>query len=233
MSMMVYRFLIVDDTQFMRKMATDSLKQFNYEVAGEAINGKEAIEKYGELKPDIVLMDLTMPEMNGVDAIKNILQSDPDAVILVCSSSNQKEMIEEALKAGAKGYLTKPFKPENMEEVIRKYAIPHIDAARKNAEVVAASKEKLSEEIEMADGVEVDEVVEAVEAVDVSIAITTVADDIEMPVPNPPSPSKKQTKVSNFVTSSMCSWKEEVEGISNSYAVTCTGQENKLVIEWT
>jgi len=215
---MVYRFLIVDDTQFMRKMASDSLKQFDYEVAGEAINGREAVEKYKELKPDIVLMDLTMPEMNGIDAIKKILESDPAAVILVCSSSNQKDMIEEALKSGAKGYLTKPFKPEYMEEVIQKHALPHVAAAKKAIPAAASEVEP--------------EPVKSAELVEPVAPVTPVAPKAAAIIEKPASAAQKQATFSNFIMSSMCSWREELEGASSSYTVTCTDQENKLVIEW-
>ncbi|WP_370529710.1 response regulator [Alkalihalobacillus sp. AL-G] len=126
---MSHKFLVVDDTNFMRKMAADCLKQYGHEVVGEAANGKEAIRLYKELKPQIVMMDLTMPEMNGIDAIKEILKIDPDAVMLVCSASNQRDLIFESLDAGAKGYLMKPFKPDHMNDIIRKYAEPYLTSA--------------------------------------------------------------------------------------------------------
>lgn len=126
---MSYRFLIVDDTQFMRKMAADCLKQNGYEVVGEATNGREAIKLYEELIPDIVLMDLTMPEMNGIDAIKEILKLDRDAVVLICSASNQQDLIFDALEAGAKGYIMKPFNPVRLIEIIQTHAEPHLGGA--------------------------------------------------------------------------------------------------------
>lgn len=135
---MSYRFLIVDDTQFMRKMAADCLKQNGYEVVGEATNGREAIKLYEELIPDIVLMDLTMPEMNGIDAIKEILKLDRDAVVLICSASNQQDLIFDALEAGAKGYLMKPFNPVRLIEMIQTHAEPHLGVAP------SASKEDLT-----------------------------------------------------------------------------------------
>lgn len=104
---MPYKMLVVDDTAFMRKMAADCLKQHGHTVIGEAVNGKEGIQKYKELSPDIVMMDLMMPEMNGIDAIKEILALNPEAVILVCSVSNQQKQILDAMEAGAKCYLTK------------------------------------------------------------------------------------------------------------------------------
>jgi DNA-binding NarL/FixJ family response regulator len=123
---MSYNFLIVDDTTFMRKMAADCLRQYGHVVVGEATNGKEAISQYQELQPDVVMMDLTMPEMNGIDAIKEIIKIDPTAVILICSASNQQDMIVDALDTGAKGYLMKPFKPTRLNEIIKKYAEPHL-----------------------------------------------------------------------------------------------------------
>jgi DNA-binding NarL/FixJ family response regulator len=147
---MAYNFLIVDDTNFMRKMAADCLKQYGHVVAGEATNGKEAIKQYEELQPDIVMMDLTMPEMNGLDAIKEILKIDPTAVILICSASNQQEMIVEALDIGAKGYLMKPFKPDRLNEIISKYAEPHLVSKKedeKKLEREASWSQNLSKEV--------------------------------------------------------------------------------------
>ncbi|MET3696893.1 DNA-binding NarL/FixJ family response regulator [Bacillus oleivorans] len=162
---MSYSFLIVDDTSFMRKMAADSLKHQGYIVAGEAANGKEAVQKFKELKPDVVMMDLTMPEMNGLDAIKEIFKIDKDAVILVCSASNQKDMIQDALEAGAVGYLMKPFKPDYMNEIIKKYAMPHL----KKDEVEEFEDEEEVEEVaaEAAEEQEegLDEVIEDLEKV--------------------------------------------------------------------
>lgn len=120
------KILIVDDTKFMRKMLADCLTKNGYEVAGEASHGREAIQLYEELRPDVVMMDINMPEMSGIEAIKEILRIDSSAVILVCSAANQQTLIFEAMEAGAKGYIMKPFKPHRVLDIIRKYAEPHV-----------------------------------------------------------------------------------------------------------
>lgn len=110
------RVLIVDDAAFMRIKLKDILEKNNYEVAGEAENGHEAIEKYQELQPDIVTMDITMPEMDGVEALKEIKGIDPDASILMCSAMGQQSMVMDAIRAGALDFIVKPF---DTERVIR------------------------------------------------------------------------------------------------------------------
>jgi len=89
-------------------------------VAGEAANGEEAVRLYQELKPDIVTMDITMPVMNGIDAIKEIMKIDPNAKIIVCSAMGQKPMVIEALQAGAKDFLVKPFEPARVIQALKK-----------------------------------------------------------------------------------------------------------------
>jgi len=113
---MTKRVLIVDDAAFMRIKLKDILEKNNYEVAGEAENGHEAIEKYKELQPDIVTMDITMPEMDGVEALKEIKGVDPDASILMCSAMGQQSMVMDAIRAGALDFIVKPF---DTERVIR------------------------------------------------------------------------------------------------------------------
>ncbi|GAA0338467.1 hypothetical protein GCM10008967_30940 [Bacillus carboniphilus] len=169
---MAYKFLVVDDTSFMRKMAADCLKQQGHVVAGEAGNGREAVRKFKELQPDVVMMDLTMPEMNGVDAIKEILKIKKDAVILVCSASNQKDMIQDALEAGAVGYLMKPFKPDYMNEIIKKYAVPHLTPAEPE---VADKPEKKEEKVEATTKNEdnLDAVKKVVEEAQKEVAVST------------------------------------------------------------
>lgn len=110
------RVLIVDDAAFMRIKLKDILEKNNYEVAGEAENGLEAIEKYKELQPDIVTMDITMPELDGVEALKEIKVIDPDASILMCSAMGQQSMVMDAIRAGALDFIVKPF---DTERVIR------------------------------------------------------------------------------------------------------------------
>jgi len=113
---MTKRVLIVDDAAFMRIKLKDILEKNSYEVAGEAENGHEAIEKYKELQPDIVTMDITMPEMDGVEALKEIKGIDPDASILMCSAMGQQSMVMDAIRAGALDFIVKPF---DTERVIR------------------------------------------------------------------------------------------------------------------
>ncbi|HCI28903.1 MAG TPA: chemotaxis protein CheY [Fervidobacterium sp.] len=114
------RVLVVDDAAFMRMMLKDILTKGGHEVVGEAANGLEAIEKYKELKPDVVTMDITMPEMNGIDAIKEIRKSDPNATVIVCSAMGQQAMVIEAIQAGAKDFIVKPFQASRVIEAVQK-----------------------------------------------------------------------------------------------------------------
>lgn len=111
--------MIVDDAAFMRLNLKNILKE-DYEVAGEAKNGKEAVEMYQELSPDIVTMDITMPVMDGLEAIRAIKDIDPDAQIIVCSAMGQQKMIIEAIEAGAKDFIVKPFKEGRVVEAVNK-----------------------------------------------------------------------------------------------------------------
>ncbi len=110
--------LVVDDAIFMRKMIVDILEGHGMEVVGEADTGAGAVEKYAELKPDLVMMDIIMPEMNGIDAVKSIIASDPQAKIVMCSALGQQALVQDALGAGAKDFLIKPFNPSRVIEVI-------------------------------------------------------------------------------------------------------------------
>ncbi|MDI9442446.1 MAG: response regulator [Firmicutes bacterium] len=112
--------LITDDTAFMRMTLRNVIEKHGYEVVGEAGDGKEAVELYKELKPDMVTMDITMPRMDGITAIKEIMKIDPNAKIIVCSAMGQKPMVIEALSAGAKDFLVKPFDAERVVESLRK-----------------------------------------------------------------------------------------------------------------
>lgn len=112
--------LIVDDAAFMRMMIKDILSKNGYEVAGEADNGARAVEKYKELTPDLVLMDITMPEMNGIDAVKNIKAIDPGAKIVMCSAMGQQAMVIESIQAGARDFIVKPFQADRVLEAVRK-----------------------------------------------------------------------------------------------------------------
>ncbi len=114
------RVLIVDDADFMRMMIKDILLRNGYEIAGEAINGKGALRKYKELAPDLVTMDITMPEMDGVDTVKAIIEHDPDAKIIMVSAIGQQAIVIDAIQAGAKDFIVKPFMPERVLEAISK-----------------------------------------------------------------------------------------------------------------
>jgi len=114
------RVLVVDDAIFMRKMISDILESSGMEVAGEAENGSDAVEKYNELKPDLVTMDIIMPEMNGIEAVKKIVSLDSKAKIVMCSALGQQALVQDALAAGAEDFLIKPFNPSRVVEVIEK-----------------------------------------------------------------------------------------------------------------
>ena len=103
------RVLVVDDAAFMRMMIRDILEKNGFEVAGEASNGLEAVKAYQEVKPDIVTMDITMPKMSGIDAVRAIKAYDPEARIVICSAMGQQSMVIEVINAGASTYITKPF----------------------------------------------------------------------------------------------------------------------------
>ncbi|MGQ9455681.1 MAG: response regulator [Armatimonadota bacterium] len=117
---MAKRVLIVDDAMFMRARLRHILEQAGYEVVGEAENGEVGIKVYNETKPDVVLMDITMPVKDGISAAKTILQSHPEAIVLMCTALGQQNMVIEAIKAGVKDYIVKPFQPERVIEGIEK-----------------------------------------------------------------------------------------------------------------
>jgi len=112
--------LIVDDALFMRMMIKDILTKDGFEIVGEAENGVEAVKKFVELKPDLVTMDIVMPEMDGIEAVRNIIKTDPDAKVLMCSAMGQQPLVVEALEAGAKDFIIKPFQPAKVVEAVRK-----------------------------------------------------------------------------------------------------------------
>ncbi|MBU5267788.1 response regulator [Virgibacillus proomii] len=114
------RILIVDDAAFMRMMIKDILSKNGYEVVGEAQDGAQAVEKYKELTPDLVTMDITMPEKDGITALKEILASDPQAKIIMCSAMGQQAMVIDAIQAGAKDFIVKPFQADRVIEAIQK-----------------------------------------------------------------------------------------------------------------
>ncbi len=114
------KILIVDDAAFMRMMLKNILTSNGFEVIGEAENGAQAVEKYKELKPDLVTMDITMPEMDGIAAVKEIMKIDPNARIVMVSAMGQQVMVIEAIQAGAKDFVVKPFQPDRVLEAINK-----------------------------------------------------------------------------------------------------------------
>ena len=117
---MAVRVLVVDDAAFMRMMVKDILTKNGYEVVGEAENGMKALEKYQELKPDLITMDITMPEMDGISAVKEIKKVDPNAKIVMCSAMGQQAIVNEAIQAGARDFIVKPFQPDRVLEAVRK-----------------------------------------------------------------------------------------------------------------
>ena len=114
------RILLVDDAMIIRMILRKILTEAGFEIAGEASNGAEAIRKYQELRPDLVTMDITMPEMGGIKALKSIREIDPNAKVIICSAMGQKSLIIEAMEAGAVNFLSKPFDEEKVVETVRK-----------------------------------------------------------------------------------------------------------------
>ncbi len=112
--------LICDDAAFMRMMIKDILSKNGYNVIGEAENGAVAVEKYSELKPDLVLMDITMPEMDGIQALKKIREKDGAASVIMCSAMGQQAMVIESIQSGAKDFIVKPFQADRVLEAVRK-----------------------------------------------------------------------------------------------------------------
>lgn len=112
--------LIVDDAAFMRMMLKDILVKSGYNVCGEAVNGADALTKYKELKPDLVTMDITMPEIDGIQALKNIKAEDPNAKVIMCSAMGQQAMVIDAIQGGAKDFIVKPFNKDRVLEAIQK-----------------------------------------------------------------------------------------------------------------
>jgi len=120
---MAHNVLIVDDAAFMRMMLKEILTKGGYNVVGEAENGIIAVTKYKELRPDIVTMDITMPEMDGISAVKEIKKVDPNARLIMCSAMGQQSMVIEAIQSGARDFIVKPFQPVRVMEAIQKALI--------------------------------------------------------------------------------------------------------------
>lgn len=117
---MAKNILICDDAAFMRMMIKDILTKNGYNVVGEAENGVKAVEKYNELNPDLVLMDITMPEMDGIQALKKIKEGDASAVVIMCSAMGQQAMVIESIQAGARDFIVKPFQADRVLEAVKK-----------------------------------------------------------------------------------------------------------------
>lgn len=112
--------LITDDAAFMRMMIKDILTKNGFEVAGEAENGLKAVEKFKEMSPELVIMDITMPELDGIQAVKEIKKMDASAKIIMCSAMGQQAMVIEAIQAGAKDFIVKPFQADRVIEAVKK-----------------------------------------------------------------------------------------------------------------
>ena len=112
------KILVVDDAAFMRMMVKDTLSKGGYDDLHEAVDGADAVEKFKELKPDLVIMDITMPNMDGLEALKTIKEIDADANIVMCSAMGQESMVIDAIKSGAKDFIVKPFKPDRILKTV-------------------------------------------------------------------------------------------------------------------
>jgi two-component system chemotaxis response regulator CheY len=114
------RVLVADDAAFMRQMIREILEAEGLEVVGEAVDGVEAIDQFSKLHPDLVTMDIVMPRRSGIDAVKGILELDPHARVVMCSALGQETLVMEALQAGARDFIVKPFKPDNVIATLTK-----------------------------------------------------------------------------------------------------------------
>lgn len=112
------KILLVDDAAFMRKMIKDALSKAGYADIYEAVDGADAVEKYGELKPDLVIMDITMPNMDGLEALKAIRAKDSGANVVMCSAMGQESMVMDAVRSGAKDFIVKPFKADRVLKTV-------------------------------------------------------------------------------------------------------------------
>lgn len=117
---MAKNILVCDDAAFMRMMIKDILTKNGYNVVGEAENGARAVEQYNALKPDLVLMDITMPEMDGIQALKKIRATDAGAKVIMCSAMGQQAMVIESIQSGAKDFIVKPFQADRVIEAVKK-----------------------------------------------------------------------------------------------------------------
>ncbi len=114
------KILIVDDAAFMRMMIKNIVIKNGFEVVGEAENGKQAVEMYANGSPDVVTMDITMPEMDGIEGVKAIRAIDPNAIIIMCSAMGQQSMVMDAIQAGAKDFIVKPFQQDRLLQALER-----------------------------------------------------------------------------------------------------------------
>lgn len=117
---MSHTVLIGDDAIFMRSLLREILEQAGYEIVGEATTGAEAVERYKELRPDLMTLEVVMPDIGGIDAVREIVQFDPDARILMCSALGQQALMAEATEAGARDFVVKPFQPSRVLEAVQR-----------------------------------------------------------------------------------------------------------------
>ena len=117
---MAKKILLVDDAAFMRKMIRDTLSKNGFTDLYEAVDGADAVEKYSEIKPDLVIMDITMPNMDGIQALQAIKARDPGAKVIMCSAMGQEAMVVQAIKEGAMDFIVKPFKPDRILQTVTK-----------------------------------------------------------------------------------------------------------------
>ena len=114
------RVLVVDDAAFMRKMVSDALTKGGHEVVGEAGNGQEAIARFQELRPEVMTLDITMPEKDGLSALRELMELEPTARVVMCSALGQESKVLESIKLGAKDFVVKPFQPDRVLEAVGK-----------------------------------------------------------------------------------------------------------------
>ncbi|HEV7495157.1 MAG TPA: response regulator [Baekduia sp.] len=117
---MMARVLVVDDAAFMRKMVSDALTGGGHEIVGEAANGAEAVQRFQELRPDIMTLDITMPEKDGLTALREIIAVDPSAKVVMCSALGQESKVLESIKLGAKDFVVKPFQVDRVLSAVEK-----------------------------------------------------------------------------------------------------------------
>jgi two-component system chemotaxis response regulator CheY len=114
------RVLVADDASFMRQMIREIVESEGFEVCGEASDGVEAVDEFRRLQPDVVTMDIVMPRKSGIDAVRGIVAIDPGACVVMCSALGQETLVTEAIQAGAKDFIVKPFKPDAVIETLKK-----------------------------------------------------------------------------------------------------------------